>query len=88
MKNKSISKVVMDVLKHIKDEGKEIDKGKFKYDRMNWMRQNISDQERDHYEFGLENIRVLIYQLHFFGRNILMNKDGKEIINPNLIKES
>ena len=87
MKNKSISKVVMDVLKHIKDEGKEIDKGKFKYDRMNWMRQNISDQERDHYEFGLENIRVLIYQLHFFGRNILMNKDGKEIINPNLIKE-
>ena len=88
MKNKSISKVVMDILKHIKDEGKEIDKGKFKYDRMKWMRQNISDEERDHYDFGIENIRVLIYQLHFFGRNILMNKDGKEIINPNLIKES
>ena len=78
----------MDILKHIKDEGKEIDKGKFKYDRMKWMRQNISDEERDHYDFGIENIRVLIYQLHFFRRNILIDKDGKEIINPNLIKES
>ncbi len=88
MKNKYITDVIKDVLRHIKDEGKEYDKEKFKYDRMKWMRQNISDGERDHYEFGLENIRVLIYQLHFFRRNILIDKDGKEIINPNLIKES
>ena len=83
-----ITDVIKDVLKHIKDEGKEYDKEKFNYDRMKWMRQNISNQDRDHYEFGLENIRVLIYQLHFFRRNILIDKDGKEIINPNLIKES
>ena len=88
MKNKSISRVVMDLLKHIKDEGKEIDKGKFKYDRMKWMRQNISNEERDHYEFGLENIRVLIYQLHFFGKNILTDYNEREIINNKLIKET
>ena len=83
-----ITDVIKDVLKHIKDEGKEYDKEKFNYDRMKWMRQNISNQDRDHYEFGLENIRVLIYQLHFFGKNILTDYNGIEIINNKLIKET
>ena len=85
---RSVNRVLLDVIKHIKDEGKETNKQRFNYDRMKWMRQNISDEERDHYEFGLENIRVLIYQLHFFNRNILIDDNGREIINNKLIKET
>ena len=55
---------------------------------MKWMRQNISDEERDQYDFGIENIRVLIYQLYFFNRNILTDDNGREIINNKLIKET
>ena len=88
MKNKSVNQILLDVMKHIKDEGKELNKDRFNYDRMKWMRQNISNEERDHYGFGLENIRVLIYQLHFFGKNILTDDNGREIINNKLIKET
>jgi hypothetical protein len=76
-----IYEVVYDLMKHISKEQPTDDIGKpsrYYYDRMDWIRENRSDRE-DEYEIGLESIRVLIYQLGLFQRNILMDDNGKEI---------
>ena len=79
--NKIISKVVNDLVKHIKNEESLDDFNKpkrYNYDRMEWVRINKSTRD-DLYDIGLENLRVLIYQLGLFNRHILTDKSGKEI---------
>ena len=79
--NKIISKVVNDLVKHIKNEESLDDFNKpkrYNYDRMEWVKTNKSTRD-DLYDIGLENLRVLIYQLGLFNRHILTNKSGKEI---------
>jgi len=79
--NKIISKVVNDLVKHIKNEESLDDFNKpkrYNYDRMEWVRTNKSTRD-DLYDIGLENLRVLIYQLGLFNRHILTDKSGKEI---------
>ena len=79
--NKVISKVVNDLVKHIKNEESLDDFNKpkrYNYDRMEWVRINKSTRD-DLYDIGLENLRVLIYQLGLFNRHILTDKSGKEI---------
>ena len=51
---------------------------KYNYDRMEWVKKNLS--KRDNlYEIGLENLRVLVYQLGLFNRHILTDEKGIEI---------
>ena len=79
--NKIISKVVNDLVKHIKNEESLDDFNRpkrYNYDRMEWVRTNKSTRD-DLYDIGLENLRVLIYQLGLFNRHILTDKSGKEI---------
>ena len=79
--NKTISKVVNDLVKHIKNEESLDDYSeskKYNYDRMEWVKKNLS--KRDNlYEIGLENLRVLVYQLGLFQRHILTDEVGVEI---------
>ena len=79
--NKIISKVMVDLHKHIVDEEPTDDIKKprrYYYDRMEWIKINKSEKD-DLYEIGLENLRVLIYQLGLFGKNILTDENGEEI---------
>ena len=79
--NKTISKVVNDLVKHIKNEESLDDFNKpkkYNYDRMEWVKKNISKRD-SLYEVGLENLRVLIYQLDLFQRHILTDENGKEL---------
>lgn len=79
--NKTISKVVNDLVKHIKNEESLDDYSepkKYNYDRIEWIKKNLS--KRDNlYEIGLENLRVLVYQLGLFQRHILTDEEGVEI---------
>ena len=79
--NKTISKVIDDLVKHIKNEESLDDYSepkKYNYDRIEWIKKNLS--KRDNlYEIGLENLRVLVYQLGLFQRHILTDEDGKEL---------
>ena len=79
--NKVISKVLDDLQRHIVDEEPTDDINKprrYYYDRMEWIKINKSHRD-DLYEIGLENLRVLIYQLGLFRRHILTDENGKEI---------
>tara|TARA_B110000444_G_scaffold182549_1_gene171426 strand:+ start:1044 stop:1304 length:261 start_codon:yes stop_codon:yes gene_type:complete len=80
MKSK-IASVITDLTKHIKNE-QELDDiktpRKYYYDRMEWVRINKSSRD-DLYEIGLENLRVLVYQLGLFQRHILTDEEGNEI---------
>ena len=81
MMNDTISKVLFDLQKHIVDEEPtdDIDKPRrYYYDRMEWIKINKFHRD-DLYEIGLENLRVLIYQLGLFRRHILTDENGKEI---------
>ena len=75
--DKKIANVITDLTKHIKNE-QELDNiktpRKYYYDRMEWVRINKSSRD-DLYEIGLENLRVLVYQLGLFNRHILTEKD-------------
>ena len=79
--NKTISKVVYDLVKHIKNEESLDDYSepkKYNYDRMEWVKKNLS--KRDNlYDIGLENLRVLVYQLGLFQGHILTDEEGIEI---------
>ena len=79
--NKTISKVVNDLVKHIKNEESLDDYSepkKYNYDRIEWIKKNLS--KRDNlYEIGLENLRVLVYQLGLFNRHILTDEKSIEI---------
>ena len=76
-----IASVITDLTKHIKNE-QELDDirtpRKYYYDRMEWVRINKSSRD-DLYEIGLENLRVLVYQLGLFNRHILTDEEGNEI---------
>ena len=80
MKSK-IASVITDLTKHIKNE-QELDDIKtprrYFYDRMEWIKINKSSRD-DLYEIGLENLRVLVYQLGLFNRHILTDEEGNEI---------
>ena len=80
MKSK-IANVITDLTKHIKNE-QELDDiktpRKYYYDRMEWVRINKSSRD-DLYEIGLENLRVLVYQLGLFNRHILTDEEGNKI---------
>ena len=76
-----INKVLFDLQKHIVDEEPTDDIKKprrYYYDRMEWIKINKSKRD-DLYEIGLENLRVLIYQLGLFGKHILTDENGEEI---------
>ena len=56
----------------------DIDKPRrYYYDRMEWIKINKSERD-DLYSVGLENLRVLCYQLGLFGKHILTDENGKE----------
>ena len=79
--NKVISKVLDDLQRHIVDEEPTDDINKprrYYYDRMEWIKINKSERD-DLYSVGLENLRVLCYQLGLFGKHILTDENGKEI---------
>jgi len=80
MKSK-IANVITDLTKHIKNE-QELDDiktpRKYYYDRMEWVRINRSSRD-DLYMIGLENLRVLVYQLGLFQRHILTDDEGNKI---------
>jgi hypothetical protein len=79
--DKKIANVITDLTKHIKNE-QELDDIKtprrYFYDRMEWIKINKSSRD-DLYEIGLENLRVLVYQLGLFNRHILTDEEGNEI---------
>lgn len=78
--NNIISRVLVDLHKHIMDEEKTDDisePSRYKYDRMSWTKSNISGRDNP-YEVGLESLRVLIYQLGLFQKHIF-TKDGREL---------
>jgi hypothetical protein len=80
MKSK-IASVITDLTKHIKNE-QELDDiktpRKYYYDRMEWVRINKSGRD-DLYMIGLENLRVLVYQLGLFQRHILTDDEDNKI---------
>ena len=76
-----IQKILTDLVKHIKNEEPTDDysePNKYHYDRMDWVKNNLSKQD-DLYDIGLENLRVLVYQLSLFNQHILTDENGKEI---------
>ena len=78
---KPIKKILSDLVQHIKNEKPTDDysePNKYNYNRMDFVKKNLS--KRDNlYEVGLENLRVLIYQLSLFNQHILTDENGKEI---------
>ena len=77
MNMKPIQKILSDLVKHIKNE-QPINKDEYSYDRMDWVKKSLSKQD-NLYDVGLENLRVLIYQLSLFNQHILTNQEGEEI---------
>ena len=76
-----IQKILSDLVKHIKNEEPTDDysePNKYEYDRMDFVKKNLSKQD-DLYDIGLENLRVLVYQLSLFNQHILTNQEGEEI---------
>jgi hypothetical protein len=45
---------------------------------MDFVKKNLSKRD-DLYDIGLENLRVLIYQLSFFNKHILTDENVEEI---------
>ena len=81
MNMKPIQKILTDLVQHIKNEEPTDDYNepiKYEYDRMDFVKKNLSKQD-DLYDIGLENLRVLIYQLSFFNRHIVTDENGEEI---------
>lgn len=70
-----------DLLNHIWNEQELDDINKprrYYYDRMDWIKINKSKRD-DLYQVGLENLRVLVYQLGLFQQHILNDEEGNEI---------
>ena len=81
MNMKPIQKILTDLVKHIKNEEPTDDysePNKYNYNRIEWVKINKSKRD-DLYEVGLENLRVLIYQLSFFNKHILTDENVEEI---------
>ena len=81
MNMKPIQKILTDLVKHIKNEEPTDDysePNKYNYNRIEWVKINKSKRD-DLYEVGLENLRVLVYQLSLFNQHILTNEEGEEI---------
>jgi len=79
--NSQIKMVLKDLCYHINNEEPTDDYSepkKYNYDRMDFVKKNISKRD-SLYEVGLENLRVLIYQLDLFQRHILTDENGKEL---------
>ena len=69
---KPIQKILSDLVQHIKNEEPTDDYNepkKYNYNRMNFVKKNLSKRD-DLYEIGLENLRVLAYQLSLFNKHI------------------
>ena len=77
MNMKPIQKILTDLVKHIKNE-EPINKDEYSYDRMDWVKKSLSKQD-NLYDIGLENLRVLVYQLSLFNQHILTNQESEEI---------
>ena len=89
---KKVYEILVDLVNHIKDERpiKKSDKYRYNYDRGKWMSEFGVFDENDieqKYEYSIETLRTLIYQIHFFGHVIHTNDDGKDIFNNKIIKE-
>ncbi len=81
MNMKQIQKILSDLDKHIKNEEPTDDynePNKYNYNRMDFVKNNLSKRD-DLYDIGLENLRVLIYQLSFFNKHILTDENVEEI---------
>ena len=79
--DKRINKVMNDLFNHMKNEQELDDINKprrYYYDRMDWIKINKSKRD-DLYQVGLENLRVLVYQLGLFQQHILTDEEGNEI---------
>ena len=79
--DKRINKVMNDLFNHMKNEQELDDINKprrYYYDRMDWVKINKSKRD-DLYQVGLENLRVLVYQLGLFQQHILTDEEGNEI---------
>ena len=88
-------------MKKIKEEGPILptDKEKYLYDRPKWISTHgfidtmeidgFSKEEKSDLDYHtcLETLRILIYQIHFFGHSIHTNDEGRDVYNNNLIKE-
>ena len=69
-----------DLFNHMKNEQELDDINKprrYYYDRMDWIKINKSKRD-DLYQVGLENLRVLVYQLGLFQQHILTDEEGNE----------
>ena len=81
MNMKPIQKILTDLVQLIKNEEPTDDYNepiKYEYDRMDFVKNNLSKRD-DLYDIGLENLRVLVYQLSLFNQHILINQEGEEI---------
>ena len=80
-KKKIIEEILKDLHRHIEKEQPTDDYDsprKYHYDRMNWVKNNLSKRD-DLYDIGLENLRVLLYQLSLFNKHILTDENVEEI---------
>jgi len=78
---KPIQKILSDLVQHIKNEEPTDDYNepiKYEYDRMDFVKKNLSKKD-DLYDIGLENLRVMIYQLSLFNKHILTDENIEEI---------
>ena len=76
MNMKPIQKILSDLVKHIKNEEPTDDysePNKYNYNRMDFVKKNLSKRD-DLYDIGLENLRVLAYQLSIFNKHILSDE--------------
>ena len=73
MNMKPIQKILTDLVKHIENE-EPIHKHEYSYDRMDWVKKSLSKQD-DLYSVGIENLRVLVYQLSLFNKHILTDEN-------------
>jgi len=101
VKKIKINTILKDLVQHIKDESPILpsDREKYSYDRGKWISQfgysgnthnhHLKDRDRqeDNYWTSIEDLRVLIYQIHFFGHSIHTNEDGRDVMTNDLIKE-
>jgi len=97
MKYKSVAKVIMDLTKHMQNEGltnrdtitNYIDKNYFHYDRGNFMKSvggNVSDEQGD-YQADIATLSVEICQMIMYGHIIYEVGEKKDMRHRRMIKE-
>ena len=87
---RKISQILKDLVEKIKLETPITgdDSWRYEYDRPKWITKHREPtRDRDIYSQDLETLRVMLYQIHYYGHILHTDKSGRDINNHKLIEE-